>query len=140
MTHVPETKLMDAIRGVLERYHDGATVSGSGSIRVRGHRYADLLVADRPHGRQAIAVEAENGVGGYRDALGQVSHYRRAGYIPVIAMPVVVEDLADPDTDSGETLNVCAAADIGLLGVFFDEDAAGESVTGAGYVLRPANY
>jgi hypothetical protein len=139
MTHIPEEKLNDAVRGALEDYHDRATVAGSGYVPVRGDRYADMVVEDRPRGRQAILVEVENGVGEYRDALGQATHYRRAGYVPVIAMPVVPADLTDPDTDTGETLNVCAEANVGLLGVFFEEDAEGNPVQGAGYVLRPWN-
>lgn len=137
MTHIPEAKLTDAVRSALIEYHGAATVVGAGREYVRGNRYADLIVQDRPHGRQAIAVEIENGAGEYRDALGQATHYRRAGYVPVVAMPVVVEDLADPDTDSGETLNVCAETHVGLLGVFVDADEAGAAVRGAGYVLRP---
>jgi hypothetical protein len=140
MTHIPEEKLNGAVRGALEGYHRGATVSGFGYVQVRGDRYADMVVENRRGGRQAILVEVENGVGEYVEAIGQATHYRRAGYVPVMAMPVVVEDLADADTDSGETLNVCAEADVGLLGVFFDRDEAGEPVTGAGYVLRPWGY
>lgn len=142
MTHIPEEKLTDTVRGALTDYHDTSTVEGSGRVRVRGHRYADMAVRDRPDGKQQIAVEVENGKGEYRNGLGQASHYRAAGYVPVLALPVVRNDLADPDTDSGEALNACANADVGLLGIFLGECEGDneETVTGAGYVLRPANY
>lgn len=44
MTHIPEEKLNDAVRGALEDYHSGATVHGNGYEVVRGDRYADMVV------------------------------------------------------------------------------------------------
>lgn len=138
MTHIPEANLLAAVEAGLRQYHSGATVE-TGEFYVRGGRFADMRVTDRPHGRRAIAVEVENGVGEYKDALGQATHYRRAGYVPVVAMPVVVEDLADPDTDTGETLNVCADAHVGLLGLLMEQDAHGAVVEDETYILRPFN-
>lgn len=140
MTHLPEKQVQEAVRDALLRYHTEASVVGAGDVLVKGYRYADLQVKTRGGGRD-IAVEAENGVGDYRDGVAQALHYRRAGYVPVLALPLIEGDLSDPDTDTGEILNVAADSRVGLMGVWFeeDEDAEGHAVTGASYVLRPWN-
>lgn len=141
MTHLPEEDVQAAVRDTLLDYHREAEVVGSGYEWVRGDRYADLVVL-REDGRD-IAVEVENSVtsSDYRDGVGQVLHYRRAGYVPVLALPLIEADLSDPDSNTGEVLNVAADARVGLLGVWWegDEDAAGHAVRGASYVLRPWN-
>lgn len=143
MTHIPESEINSVVRDALRDYHTEAVVEGDGGVIVRGDRYADVLVRDRRGNRLPIAVEVENSTttGDYRDGVAQAEHYRRAGYVPVLALPLVREDLSDPDSRTGEVLNVAAGADMGLLGVWFedDEDAEGASVEGAGYVLRPWN-
>lgn len=143
MTHIPEDEINGVVRDALREYHTEAVVEGDGGVRVRGNRYADVLVRDRRGSRLPIAVEVENSVttSDYRDGVAQAEHYRRAGYVPVLALPLVREDLTDPDSRTGEVLNVAADLDLGLLGVWFEEDRdeEGYTVEGAGYVLRPWN-
>lgn len=141
MSHIDEADLSEAVRDALRDYHDEATVEGDGYEYVRGGRRADLTIQDRPRNQRDIAVEVENSVstGDLRDGVAQAEHYRRAGYVPVVALPLILSDLPDPDTRSGEVLNIAAESRLGLMGVWFedDEDTEGAEVTGASYVLRP---
>jgi len=139
MTHLPEDEVQAAVRDAILDYHREASVVGSGDVLVRGYRYADLQV--KRDSRPDVLVEVENSVtaSDYRDGISQALHYGRAGYVPVLALPLIEGDLADPDTNTGEVLNVAADARVGLMAVWFEEDAdsEGHAVTGAGYVLRP---
>lgn len=133
---IRESELFGPTENALIDYHAGDTVVNA-RTEVRGGRFVDLLVTDRPPGMLPIAIEVENKPGEYREAVGQAAHYRRAGYVPVVALPVDLDNLHRPDTNTGEALNVCAANETGLVGIALSESNDEVTVDFSGYILRP---
>lgn len=127
MGHVDEDIIIDEVASFLKGKYDGEILQ---EVYVDGGRYADIVVSRK---EKNLAVEVENDTDTYRNGVGQALHYERVGYIPVLAIPINRKDLLDPDTDSGEILNVCAGSNVALLGV----DAHHDGDVKTGYLLRP---